>query len=81
MRNVAVIETGKLEALNRALENMDKAFGKGVVVRLGGSAKLKVETIPSGSTGLDIALGVGGFSKGRITEIYGPESSGSATRC
>lgn len=69
----------KAEALKLALEKLDKAFGKGTVMRLGDKVVEKVEVIPTGSLGLDIALGVGGYPKGRIVEIFGPESSGKTT--
>jgi len=62
-----------------ALRNIEKQFGKGSVMKLGESAHMTVETIPSGSLALDIALGVGGFPRGRIIEVYGPESSGKTT--
>ena len=58
---------------------MEKSFGKGAVMRMGDDAIEKVEVIPSGSIGLDLALGVGGYPKGRVVEIYGPESSGKTT--
>lgn len=69
----------KLKALNLAIDRIDKTFGKGTVMRLGDKQVLDVESISSGSLGLDIALGVGGFPRGRIIEIYGPESSGKTT--
>ncbi|MBC8080605.1 MAG: recombinase RecA [Gorillibacterium sp.] len=66
-------------ALDMALRNIEKQFGKGSVMKLGESAHMTVETVPSGSLALDIALGVGGFPRGRIIEVYGPESSGKTT--
>jgi recombination protein RecA len=66
-------------ALEAALRNIEKQFGKGSIMKLGESTHMQVETIPSGSLALDIALGVGGFPRGRIIEIYGPESSGKTT--
>ncbi|WP_442600876.1 recombinase RecA [Paenibacillus sp. KN14-4R] len=66
-------------ALESALRQIEKQFGKGSIMRLGESAHSQIETIPSGSLALDIALGVGGFPRGRIIEIYGPESSGKTT--
>lgn len=66
-------------ALEMALRNIEKQFGKGSIMKLGESSHMQVETIPSGSLALDIALGVGGFPRGRIIEIYGPESSGKTT--
>lgn len=72
-------KSAKAEALKLALEKLDKTFGKGTVMRLGDKVIEKVEVIPTGSLGLDIALGVGGYPKGRIVEIFGPESSGKTT--
>ena len=66
-------------ALETALRKIEKQFGKGSVMMLGESAHMQIETIPSGSLALDIAMGVGGFPKGRIIEVYGPESSGKTT--
>lgn len=67
------------KALENALKQIEKDFGKGSIMRLGENAHTKVETFPTGSLKLDIALGVGGYPKGRIIEIYGPESSGKTT--
>lgn len=69
----------KMKALMAAMGKIEKDFGKGAIMRLGDDSVEKVEVIPSGSIGLDIALGVGGYPKGRIIEIYGPESSGKTT--
>ena len=69
----------KLKALQLTLDKLDKTYGKGAVMRLGDSAIVEVETISSGSLGLDIALGVGGYPRGRVIEIFGPESSGKTT--
>ncbi len=69
----------KMKMLQVAIDRLDKTFGKGTVMRLGEKQVEHIETIPSGSIGLDIALGCGGFPKGRIIEIYGPESSGKTT--
>ena len=69
----------KQRALDAALSQIDRAFGKGSVMKLGGSSKLEIESISTGSLGLDLALGVGGVPKGRVIEIYGPESSGKTT--
>ena len=69
----------KKEALTTALAQIEKQFGKGAIMKLGDSAALQVEAISTGSLGLDLALGVGGVPRGRIIEIYGPESSGKTT--
>jgi len=69
----------KQKALETALQNIDRAFGKGAVMRLGEKTSMDIEAIPTGSLGLDIALGIGGLPKGRVIEIYGPESSGKTT--
>jgi recombination protein RecA len=69
----------KLKALQLTMDKLDKTFGKGSVMKLGDSAIEEVEVIPTGSITLDLALGVNGFPKGRIVEIYGPESSGKTT--
>lgn len=66
-------------ALEMALRQIEKQFGKGSIMKLGESTHMQVETVPSGSLALDIALGIGGFPRGRIIEIYGPESSGKTT--
>jgi len=66
-------------ALENALRQIEKQFGKGSIMKLGESTHMQVETIPSGSLALDIALGIGGFPRGRIIEVYGPESSGKTT--
>ena len=69
----------KLEALNAALGKIEKSFGRGAIMKLGDDNIEDIEVIPSGSIGLDYALGVGGYPRGRIIEIYGPESSGKTT--
>jgi recombination protein RecA len=74
-------ESDKRKALDTTLANLKKRFGEGTVMRLGDSERLKVEAIPTGSLSLDIALGIGGVPRGRITEIYGPEASGKTTIC
>jgi recombination protein RecA len=73
------VETEKSKALELAISQLDKRFGKGSVMKLGERTASPVECIPSGSLALDLALGIGGFPKGRITEIFGPESSGKTT--
>lgn len=69
----------KLKALQLTLDKLDKTYGKGTVMKMGDKAIEEVETISSGSLGIDLALGVGGYPKGRVIEIYGPESSGKTT--
>ncbi len=81
--NLRVVEgpsVDKTKALDAALSQIERSFGKGSIMRLGKNQQaLEIETIPTGSLGLDIALGVGGLPKGRVVEIYGPESSGKTT--
>ncbi len=72
---------GKQRALEQALTNIKKRYGEGAIMRLGEAQHLHVEAIPTGALSLDIALGIGGIPRGRITEIYGPESSGKTTLC
>ena len=69
----------KLKALEITLGKLEKSYGKGVVMKLGDKVVEKIDAIPSGSMGLDIAMGVGGYPRGRVVEIYGPESSGKTT--
>ncbi len=66
-------------ALDKALKNIEKEFGKGSIMRMGDKADTQISTIPTGSLALDVALGVGGYPRGRIVEVYGPESSGKTT--
>ncbi|QNR25262.1 recombinase RecA [Croceimicrobium hydrocarbonivorans] len=72
-------KSAKLKALKLTLDKLDKTYGKGAVMRMGDAAIEQIATIPSGSLGLDLALGVSGYPRGRIVEIYGPESSGKTT--
>jgi recombination protein RecA len=72
---------GQAKALETTLANLKKRFGDGVIMKLGDAQHLQVDAIPTGSLALDIALGIGGVPKGRIIEIYGPESSGKTTLC
>ncbi len=74
----ADIENRK-KALDLALTQIEKQFGKGSIMKLDGQARVDVDAIPTGSIGLDIALGIGGIPRGRVVEIYGPESSGKTT--
>ena len=73
------VKADKLKALKLTLDKLDKTYGKGTVMKMGDAPDSSVESISSGSLGLDIALGVGGYPKGRVIEIYGPESSGKTT--
>ena len=73
------VEENKKKALEAAVEQIEKQYGKGSVMKLGDNLHLNVESVPSGSLGLDLALGVGGIPKGRVIEIYGPESGGKTT--
>ncbi len=83
MKNKTIImsntKEAKLKALQLTLDKLDKTYGKGSVMKLGDEVNEEVEVISSGSIGLDIALGAGGYPKGRVIEIYGPESSGKTT--
>ena len=69
----------KLKALQSTVDRLEKTYGKGTVMRLGDKSIMKVDVIPTGSLGLDVALGIDGLPKGRVIEIYGPESSGKTT--
>jgi len=72
-------DKNKSAALDAALSQIDRAFGKNSVMKLGDKSAMDVEAISTGSIGLDVALGIGGLPKGRVIEIYGPESSGKTT--
>lgn len=78
-KTAATIDDNKKKALETALAQIEKVYGKGAIMKLGDNTHLNVETCPSGSLGLDLALGVGGVPKGRVVEIYGPESGGKTT--
>ncbi|NLG32565.1 MAG: recombinase RecA [Syntrophomonadaceae bacterium] len=73
------INQGKIEALNSTIRNIEKQFGKGSIMKLGEALNMNVETISTGCISLDVALGVGGLPRGRVIEIFGPESSGKTT--
>jgi recombination protein RecA len=75
----AEVNKEKLKALQMTIDRMEKSYGKGAVMKLGDNAIEKIDVIPSGSLGIDLALGVGGYPRGRVVEIYGPESSGKTT--
>ena len=79
MNDAEAAKLEKLKVLSSTLEKIEKNYGKGSVMKMGDRPLMEVEVIPTGSIGLDSALGVGGFPKGRIVEIYGPESSGKTT--
>lgn len=74
-----MIDENKKKAIDLALKQVDKAFGKGALIRLGDKQTEKIDSISTGSLGLDLALGIGGIPRGRIIEVYGPESSGKTT--
>ncbi len=74
-------QNGRQASLEQTLDSLTKRFGEGAIMRLGEALHLQIETIPCGSLGLDIALGVGGVPRGRVIEVYGPESSGKTTLC
>ena len=76
---MATDRESKLKALQLTVDRLEKSYGKGTIMRLGDKTRSDVDTIPSGSLGLDIALGINGFPRGRVIEIYGPESSGKTT--
>ncbi|MEC7693475.1 MAG: recombinase RecA [Bacteroidota bacterium] len=73
------VNSDKMKALQLTMDRLDKTYGKGTVMKLGDEVVEKIDAIPSGSLNLDLALGIGGYPKGRIVEIYGPESSGKTT--
>ncbi len=79
LTKTAAVASDKKEAINTAMKNIEKMYGKGSIMRLGDQTNLNIEVIPTGSLALDLALGIGGVPKGRIIEIYGPESSGKTT--
>ncbi|GAB5447332.1 recombinase RecA [Gymnodinialimonas sp.] len=79
LRLVEGSSSEKAKALTAAITNIERQFGKGSIMKLGAGQQIEVETVPTGSLGLDIALGIGGLPRGRIIEIYGPESSGKTT--
>src|SRR6266508_5641749 len=71
--------TEKTRAIDQAILQIEKQFGKGSIMKLGANPGEKIDAIPSGSIALDLALGVGGYPRGRVVEIYGPEASGKTT--
>ncbi len=74
-------DDGRLASLEKTIKDLTKKFGDGTIVRLGEATHLQVDIVPTGALSLDIALGVGGIPRGRVTEVYGPESSGKTTLC
>src|SRR5438132_88151 len=78
---VSTATTEREKAIEQALNQIERRFGKGAIMKLGEVSKIQVEVIPTGSIALDLALGVGGIPRGRVTEIYGPEGSGKTTLC
>lgn len=79
MKKIETISDDKDKALEQVMADIEKQFGKGAIMKLGSESHMEIEVTPSGSLALDIALGVGGFPKGRIIEVFGPESSGKTT--
>lgn len=73
------MSTDREKAVDVAISTIERQFGKGSIMKLGEASRVHVEAIPTGSIALDLALGVGGIPRGRVTEIYGPESSGKTT--
>src|SRR5690242_3621274 len=78
---VSTATSDREKAIEQALSQIERRFGKGAIMKLGEVSKIHVEVIPTGSIALDLALGVGGIPRGRVTEIYGPEASGKTTLC
>lgn len=77
----STLQSDKLQAIKVAMEQIEKQFGTGSIMKLGTSTHLNIDSIPTSALALDLALGIGGFPRGRITEIYGPEASGKTTVC
>ncbi|MBI5031163.1 MAG: recombinase RecA [Chloroflexi bacterium] len=81
MPSATATESGKAKSLETAMASLKKRFGEGAIMKLGEATSMKVDSIPTGSISLDLALGIGGVPRGRVTEIYGPEASGKTTIC
>jgi len=79
--SVPVATSERERAIDLALQQIERRFGKGAIMKLGEASHIHVDVIPTGSIALDLALGIGGVPRGRITEIYGPEASGKTTLC
>src|SRR5919202_2439539 len=78
---VSTVQDDKKKALNLAIAQIEERCGKGSIMKMGSDSRVRVEAIPTGAINLDAAIGVGGIPRGRITEVYGPESSGKTTLC
>jgi recombination protein RecA len=78
---VSTVNEDKKKALSLAIAQIEKNHGKGAIMKMGSTDRVRVESIPTGAINLDAAIGVGGIPRGRVTEIYGPESSGKTTLC
>src|SRR5260221_12278330 len=78
---ISAVQGARNKALQIAMDAIEKQHGKGAVMRLGDTPHVKIEAIPTGSLSLDAAIGIGGVPRGRVIEIFGPESSGKTTHC
>src|SRR4051812_35424455 len=78
---VSTVNDDKKKALNLAIAQIEKNCGKGAIMKMGSNDRVRIESISTGAINLDAAIGVGGIPRGRVTEIYGPESSGKTTLC
>src|SRR2546423_5753477 len=78
---VSTMQDDKKKALSLAIAQIEKSCGKGSIMRLGAEQRVRIDCIPTGAINLDAAIGIGGIPRGRVTEIYGPESSGKTTLC
>ena len=79
MAEAKAVNAEKLKALQLTMDRLEKSYGKGTIMKLGDAPIIDIESISTGSIGIDLALGVGGLPKGRVVEIFGPESSGKTT--
>src|SRR6202521_4435610 len=79
--SVSSVQEDKKKALNLAIAQIEKNHGKGAIMKMGSTERVRVDCIPTGAINLDAAIGIGGIPRGRVTEIYGPESSGKTTLC